>query len=108
VIQLKYSAKGAKYGVIFSIDGRGTVTLHYPGGAETPSTLDAGGTHALDFSYELDDAPDFERFFFVTAHHPIDFKAVIEKAKTEKPGAEGRLSLDPSLSQCDFVLKKTR
>lgn len=108
VVQLKYAAKGAPYGVIFSVDGRGTVTLHYPSNDAVPAKLETKGTHALDFSYELDDAPSYERFFFVTANHPIDARQVIEKARLEKPGAEERLSLDPTLSQCDFVLKKTQ
>ena len=108
VVQLKYSAKGATYGVIFSIDGRGTVTLHYPGNDRAKTALEQKGTHALNFSYELDDAPLYERFFFVTANHPIDPKEVIERAQTEKPGENGRLSLDPTLSQCDFLLKKSQ
>jgi hypothetical protein len=108
VVQLKYAAKGAPFGVIFSIDGRGTVTLHYPSNDGLPATLDSKGTHALDFSYELDDAPDFERFFFITSNQPIDPTKVIEKARAMKPGITGKLSLDPTLSQCDFVLKKSR
>ena len=108
VIQLKYSAKGAPYGVIFSVDGRGTVTLHHPNSGASPSSLDGKGTHALDFSYELDDAPSYERFFFVTSNRPIDPDALMAEVRTANPGLDGDLSLDPLLSQCDFVLKKSR
>ena len=30
VLQLSYIAADARYGVIFSVDGRGTLTLHLP------------------------------------------------------------------------------
>ncbi len=108
VIQLKFAAKGAQYGVIFSIDGNGITTLHYPGSDSRSAKIDGKGIHTLDFSYELDDAPHFERFFFVTSNNSIEPSEIVEKAKRSKLGIDKSLPLDSSLSQCDFLLKKVR
>lgn len=71
VLQLRYKAEHAKYGVIASIDGAGEVTLHYPA-TEGGSTALAKEPTSLPHSYALDTAPRFERFFFVTCDEPID------------------------------------
>ena len=47
--------------MIVSYDGRGVVTLHYPNVARASAELRAGGAVPLDHSFELDDAPLFER-----------------------------------------------
>ncbi len=109
VIQLQYNAKGAAFGIIFSVDGRGTITLHYPSDRNGATTLPDHGSKltTLDFSYELDDAPGFERFFFVTSHEPLDVGQVLEKAEALGASETGELPLGAELSQCDFVLKKT-
>jgi hypothetical protein len=106
VVQLKYNAKGATHGVIFSIDGRGTVTLHFPSNSSGNTALQKEGTAALGYSYELDDAPKFERFFFVTSDKPLNVGEVLEKAEKLGPQERARLPLEAGLNQCDFVLKK--
>jgi hypothetical protein len=80
ILQLSYVAASRKYGVIYSIDGRGVVTVHYPD-THTESTpeLDQSGEISLAYAYELDDAPSFERFFFVTSNEPFEI-AMVEKA----------------------------
>ncbi len=40
VLQIKYVPSGRAYGAIVSIDGRGTVTLHYPEAAEGSTRLE--------------------------------------------------------------------
>jgi hypothetical protein len=86
-VQLAYSADGAgQYGVIFSIDGRGAVTLHYPYNTDQGNKL-ASGTVLLEEAYTLDDAPDFEAFFFVSSKSPLDTREILETA--------GGLSQDP-------------
>jgi hypothetical protein len=74
LLQLRYSAGGRSHGVIASIDGAGAVTLHHPAREDAPpeATALAGATTALPHAYALDDAPGFERFFFLTADAPID------------------------------------
>ena len=54
------------HGGIFSVDGRGMVTRHYVG------PMQPIGQHALSRSFQLDDAPDFERFYLIADAAPID------------------------------------
>jgi hypothetical protein len=71
VIQLRYNSGGHTHGVIASVDGAGVVTLHFPA-SEDAATAVAADTTSLPHAYALDEAPRFERFFFVTANEPID------------------------------------
>jgi hypothetical protein len=81
-VQLAYTVGAAeKYGVIFSVDGRGVVTMHYPSGVSQSTKLIAGKQTPLDEAYTLDDAPDYEAFFFVVDDAPLDTKAVLDKAE---------------------------
>jgi hypothetical protein len=116
VVQLSYVAAGARYGVIFSIDGRGVLTFHLPEGwgagpARSPA-LDAGGEITLASAYELDDAPSFERFFLVYGDAPFEVSAAAEPARrlaTRPAAAErGRLELPRQLRQASFLLVKER
>ncbi|MFH0975736.1 MAG: hypothetical protein V1874_08115 [Spirochaetota bacterium] len=81
LIQIGYSTMENSYGVILSIDGRGKVTLHYPANEKQSSKLPAGKKHLLENSYELDDAPDFERFFFITSSNEINIASVVFSAE---------------------------
>lgn len=82
-LQLQYRAGDRGHGAIVSIDGRGVATLHFPSSLTASTRLREGGLVALDHSYELDDAPSFERFFFVTTpiDTPIDIDMVMRAAK---------------------------
>ncbi len=77
-LQIKYLPRGAAYGAIASIDGRGSVTLHYPATAQAPTALERGPT-ALKYGYQLDDAPAFERFYFITSSAPIDIDSLLDE-----------------------------
>jgi hypothetical protein len=76
-LQVAYIAAGARHGMIFSVDGRGTVTLHFPASPFESDALERGGEVSLPYSYTLDDAPRFERFFFVAASEPVDVAGVM-------------------------------
>ncbi|MCP4600957.1 MAG: ActD-like protein [Proteobacteria bacterium] len=106
VLQLKYAARGASHGVIFSIDGLGAVTLHFPGTPEKSTVLKKDGARALAFSYELDNAPGFERFFFVTSQKSIDVNEVLAAGRRLGARETGGLDLPANLYQSDFLLKK--
>jgi hypothetical protein len=71
VIQLSYVAGSARYGAIISVDGRGIVTQHYPEYDGIAAMLLPRGETSLDFAYKLDNAPRFERFFFLTGNAPF-------------------------------------
>lgn len=115
LIQLSYVAAGARFGVVVSVDGRGQATLHYPIQVQQPSALRSGAAVPLTQAYELDDAPDFERFFFVTSRQdqePQDFaRRVLDLASAFAKGAKQEvrsadLPLPQSWAQADFLLAK--
>ena len=107
LLQIAYSSAGAKYGVIFSIDGRGTVTLHFPDNVYSNTRLDSGNKVLLPYSYELDNAPFFERFFFVTSENEIDAQAIMEKASLIAKGNKSEmLPLTEETTQQAVILFK--
>ncbi len=79
-IQFQYQAAGQAYGLILSIDGAGLVTRHFPDHGSRAAPLQQAGVGSLEFAYELDDAPGWERFYFVTAAVPFDVDAVMSAA----------------------------
>jgi hypothetical protein len=89
MVQLAYRAPAGDehYGVIFSIDGRSAVTMHYPYGPEQDPLLVRKKKTFLDEAYILDDAPDLEIFFMVVSENPLDTGEVLKIAE--------RLALDP-------------
>ena len=108
LLQLSYRVARADFGLIFSIDGRGTVTRHFPDGDEA-AQLEAGALIPLPRSYELDDAPRFERFFLVTGAKPFDSAAVVEAARSlaaSGSAEQGALSLPAGLAQKALTLRK--
>jgi hypothetical protein len=90
VLQLAYVSAQAPYGLILSIDGGGGVTLHYPEGNE-PTNLTQNKRVPLPHAIELDDAPGFERFFFLTSDNPIDPAGIMERARA--------LAADPGIAR---------
>jgi hypothetical protein len=81
-IQLAYTVPGVRYGVIYSIDGRSNVTLHYPYSVDGNTQLIADKQTALEEAYVLDDAPAYEVFFFVVSKTPLDTESIINNAES--------------------------
>ena len=109
VIRLGYRAAGKPYGVILSIDGRGAVTLHLPRTGEHAASLRGGEPSVLlDQAYELDDAPGWERFYFVTGQTSFAVQPVIDAARraVSNPGPPPALELPRGLEQSIFLLQK--
>ena len=110
LLQIEYIAGSFKYGVIFSIDGRGTVTLHFPTYTGVAAELDNNGAILLPYAYELDDAPGFERFFFVTGGSGFDINEVLDAAyELASKGQSARrefLDISDSYYQTTILLKK--
>lgn len=102
VVQLVYRSGGYAYGAIFSLDGRGALTRHLPveGALATALVQDVADT--LDFAYELDDAPDWERFYLVAAAHPFALDGIERALRTD---AES-LGLSEEYSVSTFILRK--
>ncbi|MDR2588165.1 MAG: DUF4384 domain-containing protein [Spirochaetales bacterium] len=80
-IQLAYMVQEEGYGVIFSIDGRAAVTLHYPYRAGESTRLVPGKRTPLAEAYTLDDAPDCEIFFLIISKTAIDAGDILKTAQ---------------------------
>ncbi len=112
VVQIAYQAAGRRYGVIVSVDGQGIVTRHLPKTGAQAAALQAGPPVPLAEAYKLDDAPDFERFYLVTADEPFTVDAVIAAVRRRYDGlaestpAGDRLDLPESFGQFSLVLRK--
>jgi hypothetical protein len=110
LLQLAYIPAGKTYGVIFSIDGSGTLTLHHPESKSDSSILKQEKKTLLSSSYELDNAPDFERFFFITATEEIEVQSIMKKAErlalSPASAKTKNLELPEFYSQFSILLKK--
>jgi len=105
LIQIFYQAGGRSYGAIVSVDGRGTTTLHLPESGRQMAALKQGEPVALGFAYELDDAPKWERFYFVTSDMPFDAQIVLTAAQIGD-GHVDSLRLSEKFEQVGFTLYK--
>ena len=110
LLRLGYASAGRPFGVILSIDGRGTVTMHLPPSGDRAAALQSGSTVLLDAAYELDDAPRIERFYFITAGDAFAVAPVMQAAK-QAAGTPGgalpaALSLPAGLEQTSFAIGK--
>jgi hypothetical protein len=90
-LQLAYVAAGRRYGAVLSLDGAGRVTFHLPvgGGAPAAVPLRAQGEVSLPASYQLDAAPRFERFLFVTSDTPFSTERLPDVIRGEAPPPAG-------------------
>lgn len=113
VIRVGYRASGHRYGVIVSLDGRGAVTRHLPEQGRLAAPLEGGEVVLLAHAYELDDAPAWERFYFVTADEPFEVGAIEDAARracvepsASVSAAPEALRLPKALEQSSFLLTK--
>ena len=81
LLQVGYTAGGSGTGAIVSLDGRGTVTIHLPESQTWSPALEPKGQIAPS-AYELDDAPDFERFFFVRCPEKFRVMDIVHQVET--------------------------
>ena len=73
-IQLRYSVPEKCFGLLFSMDGNGTLTMHMAEGNRAIA-LEPGKMTTLPFAYKLDNAPKFEKFFFLTSRDSFELDA---------------------------------
>lgn len=71
-IQLRYSVPEKCYGMLLSLDGNGTFTMHMSDGMSAMK-LEPGKMTTLPYAYRLDNAPKHETFFLLTSHNSFDF-----------------------------------
>ena len=82
-LQIAYNAGDKSYGMIISIDGRGVLTLHFPLVPSDGPALAVGSTQRLPVAYVLDDAPNFERFYFITSDESFSVRNLYQSIQTE-------------------------
>lgn len=87
-LQIAYLAAGKPFGMIISLDGRGRLTLHYPESFSAVPVLDQGTPTVLGFAYQLDDAPRFERFFFITSDRQFQVNTIWSLLEKQLAGAD--------------------
>ena len=67
-IQLRYRVPQKCFGMLISMDGNGTITMHM-GEGDKAIELESGKMTTLPFAYKLDNAPKFEKFFLLTSQN---------------------------------------
>jgi hypothetical protein len=77
LLRIGYQAGGFPYGAILSVDGNGSVTRHWPATGTTAGKLE-NGEALLPSSFELDAAPDYERFYFVVSKRPFALDPLLQ------------------------------
>ncbi|MEQ1566099.1 MAG: ActD protein [Myxococcota bacterium] len=108
-LQVGVVSGDAQHGVVVSIDGRGAVTLHWPPSDAADTEL-RPGEQRMPNAYELDDAPEYERFFLVTTgESPTDVSTVVHAA--EALAASGAAKVEPlavpqTYEQSSFIVRK--
>jgi len=110
LIRIGYRAAGRPYGLIVSVDGAGVVTMHLPPTGDRAVALKSDASVLLDQAYELDEAPRWERFFFIAGNTPFDAAPVLRAAR-DAAHADGAtppaaLALPSGLAQTGFTLQK--
>ncbi|MCA9491364.1 MAG: hypothetical protein KC621_15640 [Myxococcales bacterium] len=106
-LQLGIVAGSAKNGAVFSIDGRGQVTQHFP--VTEGATALTNGELRIPEAYELDDAPRYERFLLVTGAGPVDVgvvRSAVETLAGTADAKDGALALPDGLDQQSFLVRK--
>ena len=86
-IQLRYAVAEKCYGLLFSMDGNGTITMHM-GEGNRAIGLEPGKMTTLPFAYKLDNAPKFEKFFFLTSKDEFELNAGDIDASLKQEGVE--------------------
>jgi len=86
-IQLRYAVAEKCFGLLFSMDGNGTITMHM-GHENRAVALEPGKMTTLPFAYKLDNAPKFEKFFFLTSKSEFELNAGDIDASLKQEGVK--------------------
>ena len=85
VIQITYAPGKNNYGVIFSVDGNGNITRHFPEKSWKSERLSHEKPEIpLNFSYELDNAPNFECFVMVSSEKEFNLNDIEKRIGNSK------------------------
>ncbi|MEI8096338.1 MAG: hypothetical protein WCG80_19165 [Spirochaetales bacterium] len=79
-LQVEFVAPLRSWVLVFSVDGAGVLTTHYPADSAASKATRAVQVATADTlvnqAYVLDNAPNFERFYLVVAAHGFDLATV--------------------------------
>ena len=107
---LHYAALGRQHGMVLSIGWDDAVPVHLPAQGAHSAPLEPEDSVALPYTYELDHAHGFERFFMVTSGEPFRIEPVVQAAHdlvTDAGAATTQpLALPGNYEQSDFLLVK--
>ncbi len=84
VLRVGYRSGGFPFGAIFSVDGNGSVTRHWPLAGDGGGRLEAG-EQLLPGAFMLDAAPDYERFFLLVSEEPFNLNPELEALLAGNP-----------------------
>ena len=104
-LQVSIVGAAGQFAVVCSIDGHGQVTQHFPTDGEFAKVTES--PFNLPNSYELDDAPGFERFILFTSSKPLSVEVMLERVRESNPQADAQiLDLPEDVYQSSWVVKK--
>ena len=109
LLQLGLVGAGRGWGVVVSIDGRGTVTRHLPETGDRAAALPPSGEALLPTSFRLDDAPSFERFLLVVSNREFPVAEVVAAARAlaARPDADvAMVRLNGDLEVASALVRK--
>ncbi len=110
LIQLAYFSRKDSYGVIFSVDSKGLISLHYPISEKNSSKLIIRKKTFLSRAFELDDTPGFEKFYFISSNREINVSILIKNVKNilkiKNLSDESKLKLEEDLNQYSMIFNK--
>ena len=86
-IQLRYRVPQKCFGMLFSMDGNGMITMHM-GEGDKAIELEPGKMTTLPFAYKLDNAPKFEKFFLLTSEKSFKIDGNDIDKSLRQPGVE--------------------
>ncbi len=110
LIQLAYFSSKDSFGVIFSVDSNGIISLHYPINEKNSPKLIINKKTFLSRAFELDDTPGFERFYFISSNQKINVPILIKNVKNilkiKNVSVESKLKLEDDLNQYSIIFNK--
>jgi hypothetical protein len=110
-VQVEIQSGGFSFAAIFSVDGKGETTWHWPSDAAMSARLPNKTGFRLPSAFLLDSAPGFERFYAVFSNDSVMFPglrqkdSLIRESHRHAPEWLGQ-QLEPSLSTKAFELRK--
>ncbi len=109
-LQVFYHSRRAVYGIVFSVDGAGAITLHYPEADGPAPALRIGDMLPLPHAFRLDKAPRYERFYLVTAPRPFGSEGLLSRLRGHLPAdaspADTLPGLDVDFRQYPYTIFK--